>query len=188
METITNRTVLFGLIYLEQQSSQNQAVWAVVQSVIWMYEYSKNYEKNNAWNIRRLVNESFVPATQQTSVLYCRLSDFSTIIIAILLERPFISFGLRHHCLEADLQFSAVKRHGTFLMRMNGLRIFSFLCDFFPINTFFSNLLHIPLSWNKEMHVLKPNFLSSQMASHSFSPSSLPLHKGKKVQLNGKTL
>ena len=63
METITNRTVLFGLIYLEQQSSQNQAVWAVVQSVIWMYEYSKNYEKNNAWNIRRLVNESFVPAT-----------------------------------------------------------------------------------------------------------------------------
>ena len=28
----------------------------------------RNYEKNNnTWNIRRLVNESFVPATQRTS-------------------------------------------------------------------------------------------------------------------------
>ena len=26
-------------------------------------------EKNNTWNIIRLVNESFAPATQQTSVL-----------------------------------------------------------------------------------------------------------------------
>ena len=38
------------------------------------------------------------------------------------------------------------------------------------------------------MHVLKSNFLSSQMDSHNFSPSSLPLHKAKWVQLNGKTL
>ena len=36
----------------------------------------RNYKKNNASNIRRLVDESFVPANQQTSVLYCRLSDF----------------------------------------------------------------------------------------------------------------
>ena len=31
------------------------------------FEYSKsirNYKKNNAWNIRRLVDESFVPANQ----------------------------------------------------------------------------------------------------------------------------
>ena len=35
----------------------------------------RNYEKNNAWNIRHLVDESFVPATQRTSVLYCRLLD-----------------------------------------------------------------------------------------------------------------
>ena len=34
----------------------------------------RNYEKNNACNIRRLVDESFVPATQQMSALYCRLS------------------------------------------------------------------------------------------------------------------
>ena len=31
----------------------------------------RNYEKkNNAWNIRRLVDESFIPVTQQTSILY----------------------------------------------------------------------------------------------------------------------
>ena len=36
----------------------------------------RNYKKNNAWNIRRLVDESFVQANQRTSVLYCRLSDF----------------------------------------------------------------------------------------------------------------
>ena len=35
----------------------------------------RNYEKNNAWNIRRLVDESFVPANQRTSELYCRLSE-----------------------------------------------------------------------------------------------------------------
>ena len=27
----------------------------------------RNYKKNKAWNIRRLVDESFVPANQQTS-------------------------------------------------------------------------------------------------------------------------
>ena len=35
-------------------------------------------KKNNAWNIRRLVDESFVPASQRTSVLYCRLTDFKS--------------------------------------------------------------------------------------------------------------
>ena len=37
----------------------------------------RNYEKKNTWNVRRLVNESFVPLAQRTSVLYCRLSDLS---------------------------------------------------------------------------------------------------------------
>ena len=41
----------------------------------------RNYKKNNAWNIRRFVNESFVPANQQTSLLYCRLSDFKLQIV-----------------------------------------------------------------------------------------------------------
>ena len=37
----------------------------------------RNYEKKNTWNVRHLVNELFVPLAQQTSLLYCRLSDFS---------------------------------------------------------------------------------------------------------------
>ena len=39
----------------------------------------RNYKENNAWNIRHLLEESFVPANQRTSVLYCRLSDFKTL-------------------------------------------------------------------------------------------------------------
>ena len=34
------------------------------------------WKKNNAWNFRRFVNESFVPLAERTSVLYCRLTDF----------------------------------------------------------------------------------------------------------------
>jgi hypothetical protein len=30
----------------------------------------ENYGKNNAWNIRGLVDESFIPSTQPPSVLY----------------------------------------------------------------------------------------------------------------------
>ena len=36
-----------------------------------------NYKKNT-WNIRRLVDKSFVPSAQRTSVLYCRLMDFTS--------------------------------------------------------------------------------------------------------------
>ena len=34
-------------------------------------------KKNSAWNIRLLVDESFVPSTQRPSVLYWRLLDFN---------------------------------------------------------------------------------------------------------------
>ena len=33
-------------------------------------------KKNNSWNIRRMVEESFVTSAQQTIVLYYRLTDF----------------------------------------------------------------------------------------------------------------
>ena len=38
----------------------------------------RNYKKDNAWNIRPLVDKSFVAGNQQASVYvsYCRLSDF----------------------------------------------------------------------------------------------------------------
>ena len=64
---------------------------------------------------------------------------------------------------------------------------FAFLWFFFPYAPFLVTS-YIPLSWNKEIHLLKSSFLFSQMKSHSCSPSSLPLHKAKWVQLNGKTL
>ena len=41
------------------------------------FESIRNYEKNNAWNIRCLADKSFIPGNQRTSILYCRLSDFT---------------------------------------------------------------------------------------------------------------
>ena len=39
--------------------------------------FARFYEKkNNTWNIRRLVDELFVPSAQRTSVIHCRLTDF----------------------------------------------------------------------------------------------------------------
>ena len=38
-------------------------------------------KKNNAWNIRCLVNESFIQTNQRTSELYSRLSDFMPFLI-----------------------------------------------------------------------------------------------------------
>ena len=37
----------------------------------------RNYEENNAWNIRCLVDESFVPSTQLADILYQGLLDFN---------------------------------------------------------------------------------------------------------------
>ena len=36
----------------------------------------KNNNKKIAWNLRCLVDEAFVPASQRTIVLYCRFTDF----------------------------------------------------------------------------------------------------------------
>ena len=45
-----------------------------------IYKSIRNYEKKNIWNVRRLVDESFVPSAQRTSVLFCRLSDFTSCV------------------------------------------------------------------------------------------------------------
>ena len=50
----------------------------------------KLWKKNNTWNIRRLVDESFVPAFQRTSVLYWRLTD-------LMFWKTFGCFGLWTH-------------------------------------------------------------------------------------------
>ena len=36
----------------------------------------RNYEKKNTWNVKHLVDDSFVPLAHPTSVLYSRLMDF----------------------------------------------------------------------------------------------------------------
>ena len=53
-------------------------------------------KKNNAWNIRRLLNKSFVPVTQRTSVLYFRLSDFksSIFVLQIICHNDEMSLSL----------------------------------------------------------------------------------------------
>ena len=43
-----------------------------------LQEIMKRKKKN--WNIRRLVNNSFVPSSKQPSVLYCKLTDFCTLL------------------------------------------------------------------------------------------------------------
>ena len=48
--------------------------------MIFVKTFPRNYKKRyipDTWNIRRLLDKSFIPVNQQTSVLYCRLSDFS---------------------------------------------------------------------------------------------------------------
>jgi hypothetical protein len=44
----------------------------------------KLWKKNNTWNIRRLVHDSFVRSTQWPSVLYWRLTDFCTALESLL--------------------------------------------------------------------------------------------------------
>ena len=49
--------------------------------MIFAKNFARNYEnKNNTWNIRHLVNKSFIPVNQPTSTLYCRLSDFKMLL------------------------------------------------------------------------------------------------------------
>ena len=55
-------------------------------------KYVRNYEKKNIWNVRCLVDDSFVPSAQQTSILYCRLSDFWKSVRSVV-DQISVSFG-----------------------------------------------------------------------------------------------
>ena len=46
--------------------------------MVFSKNFARFYEKNNTWNIICLVDESFVPSAQRNSILYCRLTDFTT--------------------------------------------------------------------------------------------------------------
>ena len=55
----------------------------------------KKLWKENTLNVIRLVDESFVPSAQLTSVLYCRLSDFKIRQnqFRLLYHNPFYIYG-----------------------------------------------------------------------------------------------
>ena len=58
--------------------------------MVFAKNFARFYGKKNTWNIRRLVDKSFVPSAQRTSVLYCRLTDAWSLIF---IERPdFVAF------------------------------------------------------------------------------------------------
>ena len=62
---------LFMFIFVKLQKEMKTKLRGFLQ---------KNYEKKiNTWNIRHLVDESFVQATQRTNVFYCRLSDLDMV-------------------------------------------------------------------------------------------------------------
>ena len=45
---------------------------------IFAKNFARNHEKkSNTWNIRRLINDSFVPSSKRPIVLYCKLTDLS---------------------------------------------------------------------------------------------------------------
>ena len=70
---------------------------SVLLHLLWLmrgYKQGQNIKDgsmDNTWNIRRLVDESFVPSAQQTSILYCRLTDFW--ITFCLLKLIFIKYS-----------------------------------------------------------------------------------------------
>ena len=71
-------------------------------------------KKNNTWNIRRLVDESFVPLAQPTSVLYCKLTDFKSGDQTIL-NGPDLGFSLGRAILLFTTIFLVVSLGTNFL-------------------------------------------------------------------------
>ena len=59
----------------------------------------RNYEKNNAWSIRHLVDDLLVPSSKQPSVIYCRLTNLWFLLHTywfsdFFIIKPFVSFIL----------------------------------------------------------------------------------------------
>ena len=83
-------------------------------------------KKNDTWNIRRLVDESFVPSAQQTSVLYCRLTDFWCCLC-------FVFFPIRATRVIAGFNCSLL---ASYLVHRNSFDSFS-TTDFSNFNSSF---------------------------------------------------
>ena len=57
--------------------------------------FARNHEKKSTWNIRYLVDNSFVPSSKQTSILYCKLTDFNYYLVITFNIRFNPSFGFQ---------------------------------------------------------------------------------------------
>ena len=85
-----------------------------------------NLQNKNAWNIIRLVNESFVPVTQQTSVLYCRVS-VSELASGPKGQLPFHKYQVCS--LTFYYQISIIEYHSLdFFFFLHGVNCLNFIC------------------------------------------------------------
>ena len=90
---LNNCNFYVWLIYwLEKSLSKDvfQTLNSLVVNNFWKGIFKKLWKKNT-WNIRLLVDESFVWASQRTSVLYWRLTDLEiTFSVGMLPEKKWI--------------------------------------------------------------------------------------------------
>ena len=70
-------------------------------------------KKNNSWNIRRLVDKSFVPSSQQTSLLFCRLtfSDETIQEIVGIFETNSIEIRLQQSEVNGLYEIGSMMEH-----------------------------------------------------------------------------
>ena len=102
-ESLTKRLMFQALFFFHdflQNSLQKsfQFIFLFFHKIIKIKSFEcpksiKSIEKNNAWNIRLLDDNSLVPSFKQPSVIYCRLTDFWS-CLAYLLSWPLSSEGL----------------------------------------------------------------------------------------------
>ena len=67
--------------------------------------------KKNTWNFKRLVDDSFVPLAQRTSVLYSRLTDF-IIHSKIKLQKDFGSIVSLPHQFRQNTMIWTIDLYG----------------------------------------------------------------------------
>ena len=74
--------------------------------------------KSFEWNIRCLVDDLFVPSSKQPSAIYCRLTDFKSLMTTLVIWRVsywwwFYYYGSIRECTLFDLYRYLPRRIGT---------------------------------------------------------------------------
>ena len=65
----------------------------------------KSWKKNNIWNIRRLVDDSFVPSSKRPSIWYCKLTNFNW-----ERSRQKLTFSLYKNCTCTNWPASKIQK------------------------------------------------------------------------------